>query len=103
MESPDPTAAARPAGTDPAATVRPVTDPTAADGAVPVPEAGGPAGPRPLDFVDDPAVRAELARRMAELAELLDEAGEALGGILQDVRRGFDSAARSRGADGPST
>ncbi|MGW6009941.1 hypothetical protein [Streptomyces sp. NPDC055210] len=40
-----------------------------------------------VDFVPDPAARAELARRMSELADLIDEAGDALGEILQDVQR----------------
>ncbi|MFE1795784.1 hypothetical protein ACFW9L_06405 [Streptomyces sp. NPDC059517] len=40
-----------------------------------------------VDFVPDPAARAELARRMSELADLIDEAGDTLGEILQDVQR----------------
>ncbi|MFE7032465.1 hypothetical protein ACFU9Y_19325 [Streptomyces sp. NPDC057621] len=72
-----------------------------ADGAEP---ADGPdAGASLVDFVPDPAVRAELARRMSELAGLVDEAGDALGEILQDVQRGFDSAERSRGVNRSST
>jgi hypothetical protein len=39
-------------------------------------------------FVTDPGARAELARRMAELADLIEEAGEALGEILESVQRG---------------
>jgi hypothetical protein len=39
-------------------------------------------------FVTDPAARAELARRMTELADLIEEAGEALGEILEGVQRG---------------
>jgi hypothetical protein len=59
------------------------------------PDGPGPAEPaRPADplgaFVPDPAVRAELARRMSELADLVEEAGEALGEILAEVRRGSD-------------
>ncbi|WAU85310.1 hypothetical protein O1Q96_39785 [Streptomyces sp. Qhu-G9] len=69
------------------------------------PSAEAPAGrTEPLaDFVPDPAARAELARRMSELADLIDEAGDALGEILEDVQRGFDSAERSRGVKRSST
>ncbi|WP_328494377.1 hypothetical protein OHS59_17760 [Streptomyces sp. NBC_00414] len=59
--------------------------------------------PALVDFVPDPAARAELARRMSELADLIDEAGDALGEILADVQRGFDSAERSRGVNRSST
>ncbi|MDQ1036561.1 hypothetical protein QFZ75_002977 [Streptomyces sp. V3I8] len=63
-------------------------------------------------FVPDPAARAELARRMSELAGLVEEAGDALGEILAEVQRvgdagdasrGRDSAERSRGASRSST
>ncbi|MFE9683562.1 hypothetical protein [Streptomyces sp. NPDC006285] len=79
----------------------------------PVTPAGTPGGgsdeapdgrPDPLaGFVPDPAARAELARRMSELAGLLDEAGDVLGEILENVQRGRDSAERSRGANRSST
>ncbi|WP_221347776.1 hypothetical protein [Streptomyces beigongshangae] len=55
------------------------------------PAASGPGIAPPVgplgDFVVDPAARAELARRTAEIAELLDEAGDALGGILAEMQR----------------
>lgn len=61
-------------------------------------------GADPLDgFVSDPAARAELARRTAELAGLVDEAGDVLGGILAEFQRGRDSAERNRGANRSST
>ncbi|TLS44557.1 hypothetical protein FE633_19845 [Streptomyces montanus] len=51
------------------------------------------------DFVTDPAARAELARRMEELADLINEADEALGDILDSVQRVV--AAESRHRDTP--
>ncbi len=73
------------------------------------PDPGGPDAAHPADplgaFVPDPAVRAELARRMSELADLVEEAGEALGEILAEVQRGTaadpaDPAEAEDGGDG---
>ncbi|MFC8200881.1 hypothetical protein ACFUTV_36620 [Streptomyces sp. NPDC057298] len=91
-ETPPPAAAGEPAGREPS-------------GEAPAGRSEAPAGrSEPLaDFVPDPAARAELARRMSELADLIDEAGDALGEILEDVQRGFDSAERNRGVKRSST
>ncbi|MEV0217962.1 hypothetical protein [Streptomyces sp. NPDC050704] len=68
-----------------------------------VPESAEESAQELTDFVTDPAARVELARRMAELADLVEEAGEALGEILEGVQRGFDSAERNRGVNHSST